>query len=143
MTIVACRNSLTSAGIADDELQVNVGVVSSAAAYLAEKQWNGWVYAGLNRTSASSGAERGSLRWSAGTALHHCQHKERCAKHSDYQRDRKPRALLNEQRGDQTEHDNDQRANNRAEGFTAAPAHALAFSAAASASASASASAAS
>lgn len=44
VAVVACRNSLRSAGVAEDELHAGIRVVSSAVAYLAEKQWKGWAY---------------------------------------------------------------------------------------------------
>ncbi|MHB1172343.1 MAG: DsrE family protein [Lacisediminihabitans sp.] len=45
--IVACRNSMTSAGVAEGDLLPGVGSVPSAVGYLARKQWEGWAYVRL------------------------------------------------------------------------------------------------
>lgn len=43
--ILACGNSMRSAGMEDKDLAPGVGMVPAAIAHLAERQWGGWAYA--------------------------------------------------------------------------------------------------
>lgn len=45
--ILACRNSMRSAGMEDQDLAPGVGTVPAAIAHLARRQWDGWAYARL------------------------------------------------------------------------------------------------
>lgn len=45
--ILACANSMRSAGLEKNDLASGVDVVPAAIAHLAERQWNGWAYARL------------------------------------------------------------------------------------------------
>lgn len=42
--ILACGNSMRSAGLHTENLISGIGVVPAAVAYLAERQWAGWAY---------------------------------------------------------------------------------------------------
>jgi uncharacterized protein len=42
--ILACANSLRSAGLEAADLAVGIGTVPAAVAHLAERQWQGWAY---------------------------------------------------------------------------------------------------
>ncbi|WP_024368504.1 DsrE family protein [Arthrobacter sp. TB 26] len=42
--VLACGNSLRSAGVAAEHLLPGVGMVPAAIAHLAERQWDGWAY---------------------------------------------------------------------------------------------------
>jgi intracellular sulfur oxidation DsrE/DsrF family protein len=42
--ILACANSLRSAGLEAGDLTVGIGTVPAAVAHLAERQWQGWAY---------------------------------------------------------------------------------------------------
>lgn len=42
--ILACANSLRSAGLEAEDLAVGIGTVPAAVAHLAERQWQGWAY---------------------------------------------------------------------------------------------------
>lgn len=44
VAVVACRNSLASAGLSADDLLEGVGSVAAAVAHLAERQRDGWSY---------------------------------------------------------------------------------------------------
>lgn len=45
--ILACGNSMRSAGMEDEDLAPGVGTVPAAIAHLARRQWDGWAYARL------------------------------------------------------------------------------------------------
>ena len=45
--ILACGNSMRSAGMEDKDLAPGVGMVPAAIAHLAQRQWDGWAYARL------------------------------------------------------------------------------------------------
>ncbi|MBO0898060.1 DsrE family protein [Arthrobacter sunyaminii] len=45
--VLACRNSMTHAGIQADELHRGVETVDAAVAHLARRQWEGWAYVRL------------------------------------------------------------------------------------------------
>ena len=45
--ILACGNSMRSAGMDDKDLAPSVGTVSAAIAHLTRRQWDGWAYARL------------------------------------------------------------------------------------------------
>jgi uncharacterized protein len=45
--ILACGNSMRSAGMEDKDLAPGVGTVPTAIAHLARRQWDGWAYARL------------------------------------------------------------------------------------------------
>ncbi|MDZ4351658.1 MAG: DsrE family protein [Arthrobacter sp.] len=45
--ILACGNSMRSAGMEDKDLAPGVGTVPAAIAHLARRQWDGWAYARL------------------------------------------------------------------------------------------------
>lgn len=45
--VLACGNSLRSAGVSAEGLQPGVETVPAAIAYLAERQWEGWAYVRL------------------------------------------------------------------------------------------------
>jgi uncharacterized protein len=45
--ILACSNSMRSAGMEDKDLTPGVGTVPAAIAHLARRQWDGWAYARL------------------------------------------------------------------------------------------------
>jgi uncharacterized protein len=45
--ILACGNSIRSAGMEDKDLAPGVGTVPAAIAHLARRQWDGWAYARL------------------------------------------------------------------------------------------------
>ncbi|OMH27857.1 hypothetical protein BKD30_02370 [Tersicoccus phoenicis] len=45
--ILACGNSMRSAGMGDKDLAPGVGTVPAAIAHLAQRQWEGWAYARL------------------------------------------------------------------------------------------------
>ncbi|MET4901678.1 DsrE family protein [Paenarthrobacter sp. CC6] len=45
--ILACGNSMRSAGMEDQDLAPGVGTVPAAIAHLARRQWDGWAYARL------------------------------------------------------------------------------------------------
>jgi hypothetical protein len=45
--LLACGNSLRSAGLADSDLTAGVQTVPAAIAHLARRQWDGWAYARL------------------------------------------------------------------------------------------------
>lgn len=45
--VLACGNSLASAGVPAEGLLPGVGVVPAAIAHLAERQWAGWAYVRL------------------------------------------------------------------------------------------------
>jgi intracellular sulfur oxidation DsrE/DsrF family protein len=42
--VLACGNSLRSAGVTEDELAPGVGTVPAAVGHLARRQWSGWAY---------------------------------------------------------------------------------------------------
>lgn len=42
--ILACRNSLRSAGLEAEDLEAGIGTVPAAVSYLAQQQWGGWAY---------------------------------------------------------------------------------------------------
>lgn len=42
--VLACGNSLRSAGLAAGDLAPGVGVVPAAVGHLARRQWSGWAY---------------------------------------------------------------------------------------------------
>lgn len=42
--ILACANSLRSAGLEIEDLTARIGTVPAAVAHLAERQWQGWAY---------------------------------------------------------------------------------------------------
>ena len=42
--IIACRNSMQSAGVRSNELVAGVRTTACGVAYLAERQWEGWAY---------------------------------------------------------------------------------------------------
>ncbi|WP_069806621.1 DsrE family protein [Vulcanisaeta thermophila] len=44
VTIVACRNSMRSSGIRDDELIENVKIVNAGVAEIVRRQAEGWTY---------------------------------------------------------------------------------------------------
>ncbi|MGW6172569.1 DsrE family protein [Arthrobacter sp. NPDC055138] len=45
--ILACGNSMRSAGLEDGDLALGVEAVPAAIAHLAQRQWTGWAYARL------------------------------------------------------------------------------------------------
>ncbi|WP_255771665.1 DsrE family protein [Pseudarthrobacter sulfonivorans] len=45
--LLACGNSLRSAGLEDNDLAPGIGTVPAAIAHLARRQWEGWAYARL------------------------------------------------------------------------------------------------
>jgi len=45
--LLACGNSMRSAGMDDKDLASGVGMVPAAIAHLARRQWEGWAYARL------------------------------------------------------------------------------------------------
>jgi intracellular sulfur oxidation DsrE/DsrF family protein len=45
--ILACGNSMRSAGMEDKDLAPGVGTVPAAIAHLTRRQWDGWAYARL------------------------------------------------------------------------------------------------
>ena len=45
--ILACRNSMTRAGVHQDELHRGVETVEAAVAHLAHRQWENWAYVRL------------------------------------------------------------------------------------------------
>lgn len=45
--ILACGNSMRSAGLEDKDLAPGIGTVPAAIAHLARRQWGGWAYARL------------------------------------------------------------------------------------------------
>ncbi|WP_235501578.1 MULTISPECIES: DsrE family protein [Micrococcaceae] len=45
--ILACGNSMRSAGMEDKDLAPGVGTVPAAIAHLARRQWDGWAYVRL------------------------------------------------------------------------------------------------
>ena len=45
--ILACGNSMRSAGMEDEDLAPGVCTVPAAIAHLARRQWDGWAYARL------------------------------------------------------------------------------------------------
>ncbi|MGD9430718.1 DsrE family protein [Paenarthrobacter sp. C1] len=45
--ILACGNSMRSAGMEDKDLAPGIGTVPAAIAHLARRQWDGWAYARL------------------------------------------------------------------------------------------------
>jgi intracellular sulfur oxidation DsrE/DsrF family protein len=45
--IIACGNSMRSAGLEEEDLIPDVGTVPAAIAHLAQRQWVGWAYARL------------------------------------------------------------------------------------------------
>jgi len=45
--ILACSNSLRSAGLEEKDLVLGVDIVSAAVAHLAHRQWIGWAYVRL------------------------------------------------------------------------------------------------
>lgn len=47
VAILACGNSMRSAGLADKDLAAGVGMVPAAIAHLVQRQWAGWAYAKL------------------------------------------------------------------------------------------------
>ncbi|WP_334173761.1 DsrE family protein [Sinomonas sp.] len=44
IAILACGNSLRSAGIDEGDLAAGVGTVPAAVGHLARRQWDGWAY---------------------------------------------------------------------------------------------------
>lgn len=42
--VLACGNSLRSAGIREEDLAAGVAVVPAAVGHLARRQWEGWAY---------------------------------------------------------------------------------------------------
>ncbi|MCG2622179.1 DsrE family protein [Arthrobacter sp. I2-34] len=47
IAILACENSMRSAGLDAGGLTAGVGTVPAAVAYLARRQWEGWAYVRL------------------------------------------------------------------------------------------------
>jgi uncharacterized protein len=47
VSILACANSMRSAGLEDKNLTPGIGTVTAAIAHLARRQWDGWAYARL------------------------------------------------------------------------------------------------
>jgi uncharacterized protein len=47
VNILACGNSMRSAGMEDKDLAPGVGTAPAAIAHLARRQWDGWAYARL------------------------------------------------------------------------------------------------
>lgn len=47
VSILACGNSMRSAGLKDKELAPGIDIVPAAIAHLARRQWDGWAYARL------------------------------------------------------------------------------------------------
>ncbi|WP_237715261.1 DsrE family protein [Arthrobacter sp. TB 23] len=47
LRVLACENSMRSAGVELDQLLAGVGVVPAATAHLATRQWEGWAYVRL------------------------------------------------------------------------------------------------
>lgn len=45
--ILACENSMRSAGLEEKDLAAGVETVPAAIAHLAQRQWGGWAYARL------------------------------------------------------------------------------------------------
>lgn len=45
--ILACGNSMRSAGLEESALIPGIGIVPAAIAHLAQRQWDGWSYARL------------------------------------------------------------------------------------------------
>ena len=45
--ILACGNSMRSAGMEDKDLAPGIGTAPAAIAHLARRQWDGWAYARL------------------------------------------------------------------------------------------------
>lgn len=45
--VLACENSMESAGVLTTDLLTGVGTVPSAVTYLAEQQWAGWAYVAI------------------------------------------------------------------------------------------------
>lgn len=45
--VLACGNSLRSAGLEEADVAAGVGTVPAAIAHLAQRQWDGWAYARL------------------------------------------------------------------------------------------------
>jgi len=43
--VLACGNSMRSAGLEEKDLTAGIGVVPAAIAHLAQRQWDGWAYA--------------------------------------------------------------------------------------------------
>ncbi|WP_431230697.1 DsrE family protein [Paenarthrobacter nicotinovorans] len=47
VSIIACGNSMRSAGLEDKDLAPGIGMIAAAIAHLAQRQWDGWAYARL------------------------------------------------------------------------------------------------
>lgn len=47
VSILACGNSMRSAGLEEKDLTPGIGSVPAAIAHLAQRQWDGWAYARL------------------------------------------------------------------------------------------------
>lgn len=42
--VLACANSMRSAGLEAENLAIGISIVPAAVAHLAERQWQGWAY---------------------------------------------------------------------------------------------------
>ncbi|MCX6500145.1 MAG: DsrE family protein [Arthrobacter sp.] len=51
VSVLACGNSLRSAGLEEKDLSPGIGVVPAAIAHIAQRQWNGRAYARLGSHS--------------------------------------------------------------------------------------------